>query len=72
MNIDDLEGLDEATRQEIEELQKVTREKDGNAFFAQAQLTKGNLLYKNNKIKEALTAWYSISKNDVREIFIYA
>ena len=72
MNIDDMEGLDEETRKKIEELQKVTREKDGNAFFAQAQLTKGNLLYENNKIKEALTAWYSISKNDIREIFIYA
>ncbi len=72
MNIDDMEGLDEETRQELKELQKVTREKDGNAFFAQAQLTKGNLLYENNKIKEALTAWYSISKNDIREIFIYA
>ena len=30
MSIDDLKGLDEVTRKEIEELEKITREKDSS------------------------------------------
>ena len=72
MSIDDMEGLGEATRKEIEELQKVTREKDGDEEYAFAQLRKGNLLYENSKTKEALRAWHSINKNDIREVFVAA
>jgi protein O-GlcNAc transferase len=32
MNIDDMEGLDEATRKEVEKLLAVTREKDGGGW----------------------------------------
>ena len=38
MNNDDIEGLDEATRKKIEELQKVTREEDGCRSYASAQM----------------------------------
>ena len=44
MNIDDMEGLDEETRKEIEELQKVTRKDHGDKKFASAQLEISNLL----------------------------
>ncbi len=72
MHIDELEGLDEETRKKIEELQKVTREKYGNDVYTSAQMHLGNLLYENNKIKDALSAWYNINEMDVREIFISA
>ncbi|MGP5211247.1 hypothetical protein ACTXJ5_10705 [Psychrobacter alimentarius] len=38
MNIDNLKDLDDKTRKLIEELQKVTREKDGDRAFSNAQL----------------------------------
>lgn len=38
MNLDDLEGLDEATLKEIEELEKVTREKDGGEAFSEEKV----------------------------------
>ncbi|WP_413518877.1 hypothetical protein [Psychrobacter glacincola] len=41
MDIDDLKGLDEETKKEIEELQKVTREKDGDEAYALAQFNMG-------------------------------
>ena len=37
MNIDDMEGLDEEARKEIEEFQKVTREKDGNESYVSSR-----------------------------------
>ncbi|WP_440454482.1 hypothetical protein [Psychrobacter sp. ASPA161_9] len=37
MNIDDLKGLNKATRKEIEELQKVTREKDGSESYVSSR-----------------------------------
>lgn len=49
MNTDDMEGLDEETRKEIEELQKVTREKDGDEAFAEAQATIGEFLIKKEE-----------------------
>lgn len=48
MNIDDLEGLDEETRQQIIKWQKVTREKDGGKAFAEAQL---EIYFMTNEIK---------------------
>jgi len=38
MNIDDMEGLDEATRKEVEKLLTVMRENDGNEAYAKAQI----------------------------------
>lgn len=72
MNIDDMEGLDEATRKEIEELSKITRKKDGNNTYAEAQFRIGKLLNENNKIRDALAAWDNIKETDSREIFIPA
>ncbi len=72
MNIDDMEVLDEETRKEVKVLQKVTRERDGDEEYAFEQLRKGNLLYENSKTKEALIAWHSINKNDIREVFVAA
>lgn len=37
MSIDDMEGLEEETRKEIEELTKVTREKDGNKSYVSSR-----------------------------------
>lgn len=37
MNIDELNGLDEVTRKEVEKLLKVTREKDGDEEYISAQ-----------------------------------
>lgn len=65
MNLDDLKDLDEETRKQLTEWQKVTRDEAGNDAYALVQLRKGNLLYENNKIKEALIAWCSINENDI-------
>ena len=68
MNVDDLKGLDETTQKQIVEWQKVTRKESGNDAYALVQLRKGNLLYENNKIEEALIAWRSINESDIREM----
>lgn len=39
MNIDELEGLDEATRKEVEKLLTVTREKDGNEEYVYSRFS---------------------------------
>lgn len=71
-NMNNKNDIDEATKQEIENLLEVTRENDGNNAYAHAQFRAGMLLYKYNKVKEALSAWNNISVNDDREIFIPA
>ena len=72
MSIDDLKDLDDETRKEIEDLLKVTRERDGNDAYALAQLRAGTLLYESNRTKGALSAWNNIDKTDSREIYIPA
>lgn len=69
MNIDDMEGLDEAARKEIEELIKVTREKDGDKYFAKAQFIIGRNLAKQGATKKALEVWQGIKKIDDKEVF---
>ena len=44
MNVDDLNDLDDETRKKIEELQKITRERDGGKVFAESQLEMFNLI----------------------------
>ena len=56
MNIGDMEGLDEEIRKKIEELQNVTREKDGGDTFAKAQFNIGSVYHENNKLESALKA----------------
>lgn len=72
MNIDDLKGLDEATRKEIEDLQKLTREKDGDESFAGAQYIVGKILHENDYIEEALNVWQGINLDDEPEIYANA
>lgn len=68
MNIDDLEGLDEDTRKELEELQKVTREGGGTAF-AQAQFGIYNHRIDNKQYNLALEALKKIRKTDDKEYY---
>ncbi|PYE40773.1 DUF2971 domain-containing protein [Psychrobacter fozii] len=63
MNIDDMEGLDEETRKKIEELQKVTLEKDGVELFVAAQVTFGKLLFDNGFNSRAITAYSNIQRS---------
>ncbi len=70
MNIDDLKDLDEATRKKIEELLKVTREKDGGDNFAKAQFNIGSVYFGNNKLENALKAWNKIEKEDNPELYV--
>lgn len=69
MNINDMEGLDEETRKEIEELMKVTREKDGDEEYALAQLNIGATLVKNDEVNKALSVWNKISHSDDATVF---
>lgn len=69
MNNDDIEGLDEATRKKIEELQKVTREEDGCRSYASAQMAIGEHLAKNNKLNNALVVWNNVKHSDNSRIF---
>lgn len=64
-----MEGLDEETRKEIEELMKVTREKDGDEEYALAQLNIGATLVKNDEVNKALSVWNKISHSDDATVF---
>lgn len=72
MSIDDMEGLDEATRKEIERLQGITREKYGSQIFAGSLFSIGKILYENDYIKDALDVWQGIDLNDEPEIYANA
>lgn len=64
MNVDELEGLDEATRKEIEELQKVTREKDGDEEYISAQFELEDYMDKNKKYELGVKYLKNIKEND--------
>ncbi|WP_114701192.1 type 1 periplasmic-binding domain-containing protein [Psychrobacter proteolyticus] len=64
MNIDDMEGLDEETRKEIEGLQKVTREKDGGEAFTEAQLKIFSTSYSNEDYSLGYEALSKIKETD--------
>ncbi|MGE6571118.1 MULTISPECIES: tetratricopeptide repeat protein [Psychrobacter] len=70
MNIDDMEGLDEATRKEVEKLLAVTREKDGGGCFAAAQATIGELLIKKNKPEKAIKVWSKVKRSDNPDLYV--
>ena len=61
MNIDD---LDNETRKKMEELQKITREKDGAQDYAKAQTDKGLIYYNNDQFQESYQAFDNIRKTD--------
>lgn len=69
MNVEDLKDLDEETRKVIEELLKVTREKDGNEAFAEAQATIGEFLIKNKKPEKAIEAWSKVERSDNSNLY---
>ena len=64
MNVDDLEGLDKATRGKIEELLKVTREKDGNEVFIDAQFKMGLAFLDKGSLINAVQTWMNIERSD--------
>jgi tetratricopeptide (TPR) repeat protein len=64
MNIDDMEGLDEETRQEIKELQKVTREEYGGNAFGKAYCSIGKILREKNLPTEALIIFNKVKRED--------
>ncbi|WP_363323114.1 tetratricopeptide repeat protein, partial [uncultured Psychrobacter sp.] len=69
MNIDDMEGLDDATKTQITAWQKITREKDGGDTFAKAQFNIGSVYHENNKLENALKAWNKIKRSDNPELY---
>lgn len=69
MSIDDMEGLDEATKTQITAWQKITREKDGGDTFAKAQFNIGSVYHENNKLENALKAWNKIKRSDNPELY---
>ena len=72
MSISDVEGLDEATRKEIEELLKVSREEHGNEKFAKAQLRIGNIFAISRNLDSAIKAWEKVTHVDNPEIYTQA
>lgn len=68
MNIDDLKNLDEETRKEIEKLQKVTREKDGDEVFAQRNYNLAISLMRLNYNDLALKYFTKIKAIDDKSI----
>ena len=72
MNVDDMEGLDEETRQEIKELQRITTEKHGDRFFAQAQFNLGATFVKSGNIEEALNTFSNIQHSHSPKLYAAA
>lgn len=64
MNIDDMEGLDEETRKEVEKLQKVTREKDGDEEYISAQFELEDYMDRNRKYELGVKYLKNIRKDD--------
>lgn len=67
MNIDDIEGLNEATRKEIEELQKVTRKSKSDEQFSLAQRKLAEIFYKHGLLDEAVRVSKLIEPQDSHE-----
>ena len=67
-----MEGLDEETRQEIKELQRITPEKHGNKFFAQAQFNLGATFIKIGNIEEALDTFSNIQHSHSPKLYAVA
>ncbi|KRG35985.1 DUF2971 domain-containing protein [Psychrobacter sp. P11G3] len=72
MSTNDLEGLDEATLKEIEELRSITPEKHGNALFAQAQFNLGAIFIRGENIEEALNTFSNIQRSHSSALYAAA
>ena len=64
MNIDDIEGLDATASKEIEELEKVTREKDGDEAFAMSRFHIFKKTYLLEEYEIGIKALKGIKKTD--------
>lgn len=64
MNIDDLEGLDEETRKEIEKLQKVTRKSASDKKFSLAQRKLAEIYYRYGLLDEVIRVSRLIEPQD--------
>lgn len=64
MNIGDLTGLDDKTRKEVEELQKVTREKDGDEEYISTQFELEDYMDKNKKYELGVKYLKNIREDD--------
>ena len=64
MNIDDLTGLDDKTRKEVEELLQVTREKDGDEEYISAQFELEDYMDKNKKYELGVKYLKNIREDD--------
>ncbi len=67
MNIDDLEGLNDKTLKEIEELQKVTRKGNSDDNFSLAQRKLAEIYYKHGLLDEAVRVSKLIEPQDNKE-----
>lgn len=72
MNIDELEGLDEETRKEIEKLLKVTRKSDSDKNFSLAQYSIGRALMDKGFLDEAITEFSKVNENDSPKVYALA
>ncbi|MGP9518668.1 hypothetical protein [Psychrobacter sp. AOP7-C1-14] len=64
MSIDELNGLDEVTRKEVEKLLKVTREKDGDEEYINAQLELEDYMDKNKRYELGVKYLKNIREDD--------
>ncbi|MFP3456689.1 DUF2971 domain-containing protein [Psychrobacter sp. SIMBA_152] len=64
MSIDELNGLDEVTRKEVEKLLKVTREKDGDEEYISAQFELEDYMDKNKKYELGVKYLKNIKEKD--------
>ena len=64
MDANILEGLDDATRKEVEKLLQVTREKDGNEKFVSAQFKLDEYMFNNKKWRLSINFLKNIRKED--------
>ncbi|WP_201573825.1 lipopolysaccharide assembly protein LapB [Psychrobacter sp. H8-1] len=67
MNIDDLKGLDDKTRKEVEELLEVTRKNDSDETFALAQRKLAEIFYKSGLLDESVRVSKLIEPHDNKE-----
>lgn len=63
-NMNNKNDIDEAIKKEIEDLQKITREKDGGGSYAKAQIDKGLIYYKLNHSKLSCQSFDNVDKTD--------
>ena len=69
MNIEDLEGFDDETRKEIEELLKVTRENDGGEAFSEAKWNLSKIYYSYNLLEKSIETNRMIAYTDSKEYY---